>query len=49
VASPRHCRYFAEIAAGRLVPMLQSWGFAAMISPEALDILNAMLQVRRQQ
>jgi len=45
VPSPASCPYFKEIAAGKLVALLRSWGMAAAVSPEALDLVNRMLTV----
>ena len=40
---PMHCRYFAEIAGGRFLPMLVAWGYDRAVSPEALDLLNGLI------
>lgn len=36
-------RYFAEIAAGRFIAMLTSWGYDRAVSPEVLDLLNGLM------
>jgi Protein kinase domain len=43
VASPSKCRYFAEIASGKLIPMLQSWNLLTLASNEAWDLINRIL------
>ena len=43
VASPAACAYFHEIAEGRLVQLLQGWNFTALVSPDALSLVNRIL------
>lgn len=43
VASAARCQYFAEIAAGRFLPMLASWGYDRAVSGDALDLMNGLL------
>lgn len=45
VASAAHCRYFAEIAAGRLLSLMRGWGYQAIASDSALDLISGLLCV----
>ena len=43
--SAKHCAYFQQIEAGRLVAMLKDWGYDKIVSAGALDVVDRMMRV----